>query len=99
MSSTGQFGSMSNHEIKDRLRVLTEQEQVVSARRGVVHREIDALRRELIDRLRDDGQQIITGEDFSGPGPAGSREPRRPLPGAGSGAAHADPGHDDSGDS
>jgi hypothetical protein len=77
MSSAGQFGLMSNYEIKDRLRVLAEHEEGVSARRRDLHREIDALRRDLIERLRDDGQQITAGEDFCGPGPGGSREPRR----------------------
>jgi hypothetical protein len=50
----------------------------------VVHAQIDALRRELVDRLRDEGNVVISGSDFLDPGSAGVREPRNPSPRSGS---------------
>ncbi|MGZ4237912.1 MAG: RsiG family protein [Solirubrobacteraceae bacterium] len=42
---------------------LTSREQVVSDERRTLHTQIDALRRELVDRLRDEGNTVIFGPD------------------------------------
>lgn len=96
MSSSEDLRTLSKEQIRDRLHLLTEQEFAVSTRRRELHGEIDALRRELVNRLRDEGVDVITGEDTLGPGPSGSREPRRPKPQLGSdGAAVAEPPHNE----
>jgi len=68
------------------LKELTEREQTVSTERRDLHAQIDALRSELVDRLRDEGKTVISGSDFLDPGSAGVREPRRPTPHTGSDA-------------
>jgi hypothetical protein len=61
------------------LQELTSSEEMVSDERRVLYTQIDALRRELVDRLRDEGV-VISGSDFLDPGSAGVREPRNPSP-------------------
>jgi hypothetical protein len=67
-------------ELTSLLQELTCREEMVSDERGVLHTQIDALRRELVDRLRDEGNVVISGSDFLDPGSAGVREPRNPSP-------------------
>jgi hypothetical protein len=76
--------SLTAAELKSLIKELIRQEQEVSDTRRVLHGQIDALRRELVDRLREEGQDIIFGPDVLGPGSAGVREPRSPHPQRGS---------------
>ena len=60
------LGSLTDAELKDIIRQLTEEETEVSYKRRILHGKIDILRAELVNRLRkkhDGGQEIITGED------------------------------------
>ena len=77
-------GSLEQEEIKSLIRQLVDREQVVSEERRLLHAQIDSLRKELVDRLRRDGDVVISGADFLDPGSAGVREPRRPSPQSGS---------------
>ena len=72
--------SLARDELTSLLQDLTSREEVVSDERRVLHAQIDALRRELVDRLRDEGNVVISGSDFLDPGSAGVREPRNPGP-------------------
>jgi hypothetical protein len=76
--------SLASEELKLLLKQLISREQEVSKTRQVLHTQIDSLRRELVDRLRDEGGTIIFGPDTLGPGPSGVREPRTPRPQRGS---------------
>ena len=96
MSSSENFRALTKEQIRDRLHRLTEEESTVSARRHSLHSEIDALRRELVDRLREEGGDVIAGDDPLGPDPSGSREPHRPTPRIDSdGAALVEPASDE----
>ena len=75
---------LARGELTSLLKELTSKEQVVSDERRTLHAQIDALRRELVDRLRDEGHVVISGSDFLDPGSAGVREPRTPRPEDGS---------------
>jgi len=77
-------GSLATEELKPLIKDLIGREQEVSNIRRGLHAQIDALRRELVDRLREEGNDIISGPDVLGPGPAGVREPRTPRPQRGS---------------
>ncbi len=60
------LGSLSDAELKDVIRQLTEEETEISYQRRILHGKIDILRAELVNRLRskhDDGEALITGED------------------------------------
>ena len=60
------LGSLSDAELKDVIRQLTEEETEISYRRRILHGKIDILRAELVNRLRDKhegGEALITGED------------------------------------
>jgi len=60
------LGSLSDVELKDVIRQLTEEETEVSYQRRILHGKIDILRAELVNRLRrknEDGTIAITGED------------------------------------
>lgn len=59
---------------------LTEREQAVSDERRAMHALIDALRKESVARMRDDGITVSAGEDSDDPGSTGVREPRDPGP-------------------
>ena len=76
--------SLARDELTSRLKELTTREQAVSDERRTLHAQIDALRRELVDRLRDEGNTVICGADFPDPGSARVREPRNPRPEDGS---------------
>jgi hypothetical protein len=72
--------SRARGELTSLLKELTSREQAVSDERRTLHAQIDALRRELVDRLRDEGNTVICGSDFLDPGSTGVREPRNPRP-------------------
>lgn len=60
------LGSLSDAELKDVIRQLTEEETEISYKRRILHGKIDILRAELVNRLRskhDGGEALITGED------------------------------------
>jgi hypothetical protein len=60
--------SLTREELQLLIDQLVGREQDVSNRRRVLHAQIDALRRELVDRLRDEGNTVIFGPDVLGPG-------------------------------
>jgi hypothetical protein len=60
------LGSLTDPELKDLIKQLTEEEREISYRRRILHGKIDILRAELVNRLRKDnesGQLMITGAD------------------------------------
>ena len=64
--TTPNIGSMNDEELKELIDKLTTEEQEVSYRRRILHGQIDILRAELVNRLRDhtpDGDSMIKGDD------------------------------------
>ena len=60
------IGSMSDQELKELIDKLTAEEQEVSYRRRILHGQIDILRAELVNRLREnrpEGGTLIKGDD------------------------------------
>ncbi len=60
------IGSMSDNDLKDKIRELTDAEREVSYRRRLLHGQIDILRAELVNRLkakREGGESVISGAD------------------------------------
>jgi hypothetical protein len=66
MDTFPDLGSMTDSELKDMIRELTEEEMEISYKRRILHGKIDILRAELVSRLREqhrDGETAISGED------------------------------------
>jgi hypothetical protein len=66
METFPDLGSLSDPELKDLIKELTEEEIEISYSRRILHGKIDILRAELVNRLRkrhDGGEAIITGDD------------------------------------
>ena len=60
------LGSLSDVELREVIRQLTEEETEISYKRRILHGKIDILRAELVNRLRrqhEGGDIAITGED------------------------------------
>jgi hypothetical protein len=60
------IGSMSDEELKGLIEKLTTEEHEVSYRRRILHGQIDILRAELVNRLREsrpEGESLIKGDD------------------------------------
>jgi RsiG-like len=60
------IGSMSDEELKELIDKLTAEEQEVSYRRRILHGQIDILRAELVNRLREnrpESEALIKGDD------------------------------------
>jgi hypothetical protein len=60
------LGSLTDVELKDVIRQLTEEETEISYKRRILHGKIDILRAELVNRLRkkhEGGEVMITGDD------------------------------------
>jgi hypothetical protein len=60
------LGSLSDVELKEVIRQLTDEETEISYRRRILHGKIDILRAELVNRLRhqhEGGDMAITGDD------------------------------------
>ncbi|HEY2202438.1 MAG TPA: hypothetical protein VGH56_11145, partial [Solirubrobacteraceae bacterium] len=60
------LGSLTDQELKDLIKQLTEEEMEISYRRRILHGKIDILRAELVNRLRkkdETGELIISGAD------------------------------------
>jgi hypothetical protein len=78
------LGSLTDPELKDLIKQLTEEEMEISYQRRILHGKIDILRAELVNRLRkenESGQLAITGADvqqltdiLAGKVPAGEGE-------------------------
>jgi hypothetical protein len=74
------LGALTDGELKDLIRRLTEEEEEVSYKRRILHGRIDILRAELVNRLRrkhEEGESEISGADvqqltdiLSGKGPS-----------------------------
>jgi hypothetical protein len=67
MDTFPDLGSMSDSELKDLIRQLTDEETDISYQRRILHGKIDILRAELVNRLRnkhEGGEEVITGEDL-----------------------------------
>ena len=67
MDTFPDLGSLTDVELKDLIRQLTDEEVDISYRRRILHGKIDILRAELVNRLQkkhDGGEQLITGEDI-----------------------------------
>jgi hypothetical protein len=66
MDTFPDLGSMTDTELKEVIRQLTEEEMEISYKRRILHGKIDILRAELVSRLRkqhQDGTTAISGED------------------------------------
>ena len=66
MDTFPDLGSLSEAELKDLIRELTDEETEISYKRRILHGKIDILRAELVNRMRkkhDGGEQLITGDD------------------------------------
>ncbi|HEY7960782.1 MAG TPA: hypothetical protein VID29_02565 [Solirubrobacteraceae bacterium] len=66
MDTFPDLGSLTDAELKDLIRELTDEEVDISYQRRILHGKIDILRAELVNRLRkkhDGGEEVITGED------------------------------------
>ncbi|HEX8978024.1 MAG TPA: hypothetical protein VF781_16075 [Solirubrobacteraceae bacterium] len=66
MDTFPDLGSLSDQELKELIRQLTDEEMEISYRRRILHGKIDILRAELVNRLRkkdDAGELVITGAD------------------------------------
>jgi hypothetical protein len=64
--TTPNISSMSDEELRELIDKLTSEEQEVSYKRRILHGQIDLLRAELVNRLRDDrpeGDSLIKGDD------------------------------------
>ncbi|MCW2969002.1 MAG: hypothetical protein JWO23_129 [Solirubrobacterales bacterium] len=61
------LGSLSDVELKEIIRQLTDEETEISYKRRILHGKIDILRAELVNRLRhkhEGGEDTITGDDI-----------------------------------
>ena len=64
--TTPNISSMSDQELRELIDKLTSEEHDVSYRRRILHGQIDLLRAELVNRLRDDqpdADSLIKGDD------------------------------------
>lgn len=64
--TTPNISSMSDEDLRELIDKLTAEEQEVSYRRRILHGQIDLLRAELVNRLRDDkpdAESLIKGDD------------------------------------
>jgi anti-sigma-K factor RsiG len=60
------LGTLSDAELREVIRQLTEEETEISYKRRILHGKIDILRAELVNRLRhkhEGGEMEISGED------------------------------------
>ncbi len=66
MDTFPDLGSLTDQELKDLIKQLTEEEMEISYRRRILHGKIDILRAELVNRLRkkdEIGDLVISGAD------------------------------------
>ena len=66
MDTFPDLGSLTDSELKELIKQLTEEEMEISYKRRILHGKIDILRAELVNRLRkkhQEGESIISGAD------------------------------------
>ena len=66
MDTFPDLGSLTDQELKDLIKQLTEEEMEISYQRRILHGKIDILRAELVNRLRkkdESGELVISGAD------------------------------------
>lgn len=66
METFPDLGSLTDQELKDLIKEMTDEEIEVSYRRRILHGKIDILRAELVSRLRrkdESGELLISGAD------------------------------------
>jgi hypothetical protein len=66
MDTFPDLGSLTEPELKELIKQLTEEEMEVSYQRRILHGKIDILRAELVNRLRksnESGELMISGAD------------------------------------
>jgi hypothetical protein len=66
MDTFPDLGSLTDSELKDLIKQLTEEEMEISYKRRILHGKIDILRAELVNRLRkkdESGELVISGAD------------------------------------
>ncbi len=66
MDTFPDLGSLTDNELKDLIKQLSDEEIEISYKRRILHGKIDILRAELVNRLRkrhDGGEEVITGAD------------------------------------
>jgi hypothetical protein len=66
MDTFPDLGSLTDLELKDLIKQLTDEEMEISYRRRILHGKIDILRAELVNRLRkqhEGGELAISGAD------------------------------------
>ena len=66
MDTFPDLGSLTDQELKELIKQLTDEEMEISYRRRILHGKIDILRAELVNRLRkkdETGELVITGAD------------------------------------
>ena len=91
MDTFPDLGSLTDQELKDLIKELTEEEMEISYKRRILHGKIDILRAELVNRLRkkdESGELVISGADvqqltdiLAGRVPAADPNRRRPRRG------------------
>lgn len=67
MDSFPDLGTLTDPELKELIRTLTDEEREISYQRRILHGKIDILRAELVNRMRtqrEEGEATITGEDI-----------------------------------
>ena len=68
MDTFPDLGSLTDQELKELIKQLTDEEMEISYRRRILHGKIDILRAELVNRLRkkdETGELVITGPTSS----------------------------------
>ncbi|MGI8506183.1 MAG: hypothetical protein ACR2MK_05145 [Solirubrobacteraceae bacterium] len=66
MDTFPDLGSLTDQELKDLIKDLTQEEMEISYQRRILHGKIDILRAELVNRLRkkdETGELVISGAD------------------------------------
>jgi flagellar motor switch protein FliG len=66
METFPDLGSLTDQELKDLIKELSDEEIEISYKRRILHGKIDILRAELVNRLRkkdESGELVITGAD------------------------------------
>jgi hypothetical protein len=96
METFPDLGSLTDPELKDLIKEMTDEEIEVSYRRRILHGKIDILRAELVSRLRrkdESGELLISGADVQRLTDilSGNFAPPDPLPGEFSGDQPSDP--------
>ncbi len=91
MDTFPDLGSLTDQELKDLIKEMTDEEIEVSYRRRILHGKIDILRAELVNRLRrkdESGELVISGADvqrltdiLTGNYPPADEEPGEPSSG------------------